>query len=841
MDVTRSSFELSADSLRRLTDPTSLPFQTTASLPPPAAIIGQERAHEAMDLALQIPDGRYNLYVSGRPGTGRAVATLALVRAAASQRHPKSDWVYVYNFEAPEEPLALELPAGRGRPFAHDLQAYITSCRRELRRAFSSEVYDQRRTELLAELHTRRAQLFEALEAEALALGFNVRGTPSGFVIDPLVSPPDGAASAPMTQEAFDALPEDQKQQIVEKHDKVEAAIARMLPSVRDVEDQARGVVNALDHDVADNAVRHLSELIAASNAGLPDALAYLKRLRGDVVLHARTLRGPIPGAASEGGDDATNETPTHDAGPQNPHGLPLDDDLHDPPSLRSLLRRYSANVMISRAATAEAPVVEETNPTYANLIGRIDMGSREGLTFTDHMMLKPGAMHKAVGGYLVLQAHDVLTQPRSWDAVKRMVRFGRIELENESQSGGASPGIATISPQPIRADVKVILIGDPQTYSELSELDPEFHESFKVRADFDSVMLRNDDGDRAYAQVAGDAARSMGYPEFTSEAVALVIEEGSRWAEDQERVSARFDDVRDLCVEASYFAQRAGESLTRRQHVATAVRARDRRGALIPEKMEDMIVQQEILISTQGAAVGQINGLWVQEVQGYKFGLPSRITATVSPGLAGVVAVDRQSNLSGPIYAKGVLTLAGYLAGRFAHDFPLSLSASLNFEQSYDGIDGDSASSAELYALLSALAEVPIKQSLAVTGSVNQRGEAQAIGGATYKIEGFFRICERRGLTGEQGVIIPRVNVRNLMLRDEVVEAVRLGKFHLYGVDSIEEGIQLLTGIPFGAKTSEGQYLAGTIASRVVERLRAYSELVRRYPSPYSEGPNRA
>jgi predicted ATP-dependent protease len=253
------------------------------------------------------------------------------------------------------------------------------------------------------------------------------------------------------------------------------------------------------------------------------------------------------------------------------------------------------------------------------------------------------------------------------------------------------------------------------------------------------------------------------------------------------------------------------------------------------------MIVQQEILISTQGAAVGQINGLWVQEVQGYKFGLPSRITATVSPGLAGVVAVDRQSNLSGPIYAKGVLTLAGYLAGRFAHDFPLSLSASLNFEQSYDGIDGDSASSAELYALLSALAEVPIKQSLAVTGSVNQRGEAQAIGGATYKIEGFFRICERRGLTGEQGVIIPRVNVRNLMLRDEVVEAVRLGKFHLYGVDSIEEGIQLLTGIPFGAKTSEGQYLAGTIASRVVERLRAYSELVRRYPSPYGEGPNRA
>ncbi len=836
MDESRPPFELSPVSLRRMTDPTRLPFQTTASLPPPEAIFGQDRAHEAMDLALAIPDGRYNLYVAGRPGTGRTDATLALVRSVASQRHAQHDWVYVYNFEIPEEPLALELPAGRGRTFAHDVEAYIIGCRRELRRAFSSDVYTQKRSAMLADLLARREQLLDALQSEALALGFIVRGTPSGFVIDPLVFPPDEAPPVQMSQEQYDALTDEQKQEIMAKHSKVELALGKTLPHVRAIEEEARGVVRLLNHDVADNAVRHLSELIAASNANLPDVLAYLKRLRSDVVTHARTLRGATPGAA-EAGDDSVNETPTHDGASQDDDSLPMDEDLRDPPTLRSLLRRYGVNVMVARSTDMAAPVVEETNPTYANLMGRIDLGMREGLTFTDHMMLKPGAMHKAVGGFLILQAYDVATQSRAWDALKRMVRFGRIELENGSQSGGGTPG-ATIRPQPIRADVKVILIGDPQTYTDLAEHDPEFRQLFKVRADFDSDMPRNEESERAYAQLAGDAARTMGYPEFTSEAVALLIEEGSRWAEDQERLSAQLADVRDLCVEASYFARRAGDALTRREHVAIAIHARDRRASLIPEKLEQYILWDDILISTRGSSVGQINGLSVRETQGYPFGLPSRITATVSPGWAGVVALDRESELSGPSHTKGVLTLSGYLAGRFAEDFPLSLAASLTFEQSQAFLDGDSASSAELYALLSALAGAPLKQSLAVTGAVNQRGEVEAIGGANYKIEGFFRICQARGLTGEQGVIIPQVNVRDLMLRDEVIEAVRAGQFHIYGVSSIEEGMQLLTGgIPFGTKTSEGRYLEGTIAARVLQRLREYSAVAQRYAGPGAGG----
>lgn len=831
MDETRSPLELAPDSLRLRTDPTRLPFQTTASLPPPEAIIGQERAREAMELALEIPDGRYNLYISGEPGTGRTHAALTLVRAVANTRHPQHDWVYVYNFEAPEEPLALELPAGRGRTFAHDVELYVTACRRELRRAFASEVYEQRRGELLSELVTRKQTMLDAMQNEARTLGFIVRGTPSGFVIDPLTVSPDNAPPTPMTQEDFDALTEEQRQDLLARHDRVEAILTRTLPHLRAVEDEARGVVRSLDHDVADNAVRHLSELIAASYAAFPEALGYLRRLRADVVAHARILRGA---SDDDGGDDSTSETPTHDANPQHFDGLPMDDDLlHDPPTMRSLLRRYGVNVMVSRGPAEPAPVVEETNPTYANLMGRIDLGVREGLTFTDHMMLKPGAMHKAVGGFLVLQAHDVLTQPRSWDAVKRMARFGQIELENGSQSTGGAPG-ATIRPQPVRADVKVVLIGDPQTYAELAALDPEFRQSFRVRADFDAEMIRDAHGEMAYAQIAGEAARSTGYPAFTAEAVALVIEEGSRWTEDQERMSAQFDNVRDLCVEASFFAKRAGDPLTRREHVAAAIRARDFRASLFADKLEQEILRQEVLISTEGAAVGQINGLSVRESQGYPFGLPTRITATVSPGLSGVVTVDRASELSGPMHTKGVLTLAGYLAGRFAEDFPLSLSASLTFEQSYFGVEGDSASSAELYALLSALADVPIRQSLAVTGSINQRGEAQVIGAATFKIEGFFRVCQKRGLTGEQGVIIPRANMRSLMLRDEVIDAVRSGRFHIFGVNTIEEGIQLLTGIPFGTKTADGRYLEGTIASRVLRRLRAYSELVRRFDGPY-------
>ncbi len=834
MVESRPSFELSPDALRRVTDPTKLPFQTTESLPTPAAIFGQARAREAIQLALEAPDGHYNLYVLGGPAAGGAEATLRLAREMAAQRLAQSDWVYVYNFETPEEPIALELPTSVGRRFAIDVEAHLIACRRELRRAFSSELYVSRRREMLANLNAQHERLEEALQREARALGFLVRGTTAIFAIDPLAPADEGAEPTLLTEESLAALSEEQRNQLRANHERVKAVLNRSAPQLHDIEEEARAQVRTLDRDVAMIAMRRHAEIIAGAYADFPEVLAYLRRLLDDMVSHVRTLRGPIQNSPSDIGDDDESDSSDQDAISQEFTGLPMDEDLAAPLTLRELLRRYGVNVMVTRPRGASAPVIEETNPTYANLVGRIDMGVRDNLQFTDHMMLKPGVMHKATSGFLILQAQDVLTQPRAWEAVRRVARFGLIELENSSQAGGGYPS-ATIRPQPIRADIKIILVGDARAFVLLAEQDSDFLQFFKVRADLDTEMPRNAENERGYAELAGEAARALNQPPLTSEAVALVIEEGSRWAEDQERLSARLDDVRDLCVEASHSARRAGDPLTRRQHVADAIQARERRAGLELEKEETAILEHRVLVSTDGGAVGQVNGLYVHELFGFTYGLPMRITATVSPGLAGVVTLDRESNLSGSQHTKGVLTLSGFLAGRFARDFPLSLSASLTVEQSYVGIDGDSASAGELFALLSALAETPIRQSLAVTGSVNQRGEMQAIGSVTAKVEGFFRICQQRGLTGEQGVIIPQVNARNLMLREEVVEAVRAGKFHVYDISTIEEGILLLTGLPFGAKTSDGQYLSGTVAARVLSRLSAYNELVRRYPSPYA------
>ncbi len=706
MDQPRHPLELPPSALRRVTDPTTLGFDTTERLIAPEAIIGQERAREAIELALGIPDGRYNLFVMGVPGVGRTAATLAMTREAAQGRRVTSDWVYVHNFEQPEEPVALDLPPGRGRIFSRDVETYVTACRRELRRAFSSEAYSQRREEALKPVVGRRDALLEELQQESLAHGFALQGTPAGLAIVPLKPAAEGHAGERevYTPEEFQALPDEEKKRFQANNGKVEAAAGRILPQVRVTEEEMRALVRAMDHDVADNAIRHLSELIAATYASSSDAVRFFRLLRADIVAHATVLR-ESGGDTPNGGGDSGDGGP--DGAPEAASELSFDEDLREQPSVRALLRRYSVNVMIAHQPNDTAPVIEETNPTYSNLMGRIDIGIREGLPFTDHLMLRPGAMHKAVGGYLVLQAHDLLTANRSWEAVKRMARFSRIELENGSMTVGSAPG-ATIRPQPIRADVKVILIGDPLTYGLLSELDSEFRQIFKVRADFDSEMPRDAVAEQAYAQIAGDAVRQLGYPPFTSGAVALVIEEGSRWAEDQMRLSTELTDVGDLCMEAGYFARRAGAATTDVTHVKSAIAARERRGNLFAEKTDEAILDKVIMIATSGMVTGQINGLSVRELLGHPFGAPTRITARVSPGVAGVVTVERETEMSGPSHTKGVLVLSGYMAGRFAQQFPLSLSASLCFEQLYSGVDGDSASSAELYALLSALADVP-------------------------------------------------------------------------------------------------------------------------------------
>ncbi|MEO7000439.1 MAG: ATP-binding protein [Ktedonobacterales bacterium] len=868
MDTVRGPLELPPEALRRATSPADLGFETTHDLPTPQRMVGQERAQEAIELALEVTDPRYNLYVAGDPGVGRTTAVLNAVEQVARTRPATSDWVYVHHFEQPEEPLALRLPPGRGRVFAHDVEQFVLGSRRELRRAFSADVYDEQRAALVADIETQHSKLLDNLQQRALDLGFVIRGTPSGLAILPVKVKEGERLSADhaddvetLPQEEFNALPDETRQLLLANRDQVQTLIGQTLPQVRGLEEEARRRVRALDQTVADAAVGHLAEGISASYDEFSDVAEFLRRLRVDLVAHADVLRGANEENAtddeSKGGGDGSptrqgaSEPTTNsldssadegevannadegadDADGATMGGVPLDEDLRDRPALAALLRRYRVNALVAYKADDTAPVVQEINPTYVNLTGRIEFGVRDGLPYTDHMMIKAGAFHRAAGGFLVVQARDLLSASRSWDAVKRLLRFGKITTESGLDSPTAPPS-ATLRPQPIPAAVKIVLIGDRETYVALLEVDPEFRQLFKVRADFDVEMPRTPETERAYAHVIGATARATSSPPLAADGVALLIEEGSRWAEDQRKLSTQFTSVSDLTVEACYWAKKAGATITTRAHVTQAIQARERRFGLLSDKMDELIRDGVVMIDTDGEAVGQVNGLSVLTVSDHSFGKPTRITSRVSPGLTGILNIERETAQSGPSHTKGVLILGGYLAGRYAQDFPLSLTASLCFEQMYSEVEGDSASSTELYALLSALANVPIRQSLAVTGSVNQRGEVQAIGGATYKIEGFFAVCKQRpgGLTGRQGVIIPKANAINLMLREEVVEAVRAGLFHIYAINTIDEGIELLTGLPSGHPDRAGRYLEGTIGARVSQRLREYSDKVRAY-----------
>jgi predicted ATP-dependent protease len=503
-----------------------------------------------------------------------------------------------------------------------------------------------------------------------------------------------------------------------------------------------------------------------------------------------------------------------------------LDEAFRDRPAVAALLRRYRVNLLVAHKAGMPAPVIQEINPTYLNLLGRIEFGLQGGLPYTDHLMIKAGAFHKANGGYLILQAAALLRHPYAWEAVKRVVRFGVIAMEN-SDEPQLTPVSASLRPEPIPALIKVILIGDLGIYAALLALDPEFGELFKVRADFDEEMERNRESEGYYSRFIADTARKAGVPPLTAQAVAALIEEGSRMVEDQDQLSTRLRALADLTLEAGYVAGQASATLTDRDHVAEAIAACDRRNGLLSDKLDKLIRQHTILIDTTGEVVGQVNGLTVLSSAGDSFGKPARITARTSPGLAGIVNLERETQMSGPAHSKGILILTGYLAGRYATDYPLSLLGSICFEQIYGEIEGDSASSAELYALLSSVSGLPLKQGLAVTGSVNQRGEVQAVGGVNQKIEGFFSVCAASGLTGDQGVIIPEANTRNLMLREPIVQAVQNGTFHIYAVSSIDAGIELLTGVPAGERAPGGTYPEKTVNWYVDQALRTFFQRV--------------
>jgi len=786
--------------LRCALDPAELGFETTEEVPPTDGIIGQDRALKAMEFGLQIGLDGYNLYVAGPVGTGKMTSLRRYLSELASKRPTPPDWCYIHNFEQPDNPKAISLPAGMGHELAQDMGTFLERAREEIPRIFQSEDYERRRNDLLRDLETRREEFSRRVQEDARREGFLVQPTPAGLALVPLK---DGQ---PMTAEDFEALPQDARRQLEEHRERIREEMEQFLRANREMEQEARDRIEQLDRETSLLAVGPILDGLRQKYASLPQVLDLLNQVQNDIPHHIGDFR---PGEAHRGTEAA-------------------------PAAFEALLRedhlvRYRVNVLVDNRQTQGAPVVIEYRPTYYNLFGRIDYQARLGGTVTDFTMIKPGAIHRANGGYLVVQAKDIFTSPLSWEALKRTLRSKEAQVENLGEQYSAIP-TATLRPEPIPIDVKVVMVGPPVFYQLLYGLDEDFPRLFGVKADFDVEVDRTKESIRQYAGFISAQCQTKGLKPFDKSAVARVVDYASRAAEDQERLSTRFLEMSRLITEADFWASQSGNRHVTAQDVDRAVREKAYRSNLVEEKVQRMILEQTIHISTAGAAPARVNGLSIISLGDYTFGRPSLITARTYLGTQGVVNIEREIRLSGRIHSKGFLILAGYLAGKYAQDKPLAVSGSITFEQVYDEVDGDSAASTELYALLSSLSGLPLKQSIAVTGSVNQQGEVQAVGEVTRKVEGFFEVCKARGLNGEQGVIIPRDNVRNLMLRDEVVEAVKEGKFSVWAVSTIDEGIELLTGVPAGERRPDGAYPEGTVHYLVDKRLREYAQRIKEF-----------
>ncbi|ABG04876.1 ATP-dependent protease, putative [Rubrobacter xylanophilus DSM 9941] len=787
--------ELKPERLYRRCDPESLPFKTTEELEELDGGMGQPRAVEAVRFGIGIERPGYNIYALGPPGTGKHALVRHFLQARAAERPAPSDWVYVHDFAHPNRPRAIELPPGMGTRLRRDMEQLVEELRPALSSAFEGEEYQARRRAIEEEFAERSNRAFAELRRRAQERGLALLQTPMGWVFAPLR---DGQVLSP---QELQQLPEEERTRLEREVEELQQELQRVLSQdIPRWQREMQRKLRELNREVTNFAVGSRIEELKEEYAEFEEVAEYLEEVRRDIVQNAREFLGQDRDVQEPGREERTQPPPS---------------------------RRYQVNVLVDRGGMDRAPVIYEDNPTYQNLLGRVEYMAQMGALVTDFNLIRPGALHRANGGYLILDARRLLMQPFAWEGLKRALRSRLLRIESPGQMVGL---ISTISlePEPIPLDVKVVLLGDRLLYYLLSALDPEFVQLFKVAADFDEEVDRDGENDLLYARLIGTIARREGLRPFDRTGVARVIEHGSRLAGDSGKLSIHVESLADVLREADYWASRNGNGAVTAADVQRAIDARTYRSDRLRERVQEQILRGTLLIDTEGERVGQVNGLSVIELGGFAFGRPSRISARVRMGRGEVVDIEREVKLSGPIHSKGVLILAGFLGGRYASERPLSLSASLVFEQSYSGVEGDSASSAELYALLSAISGVPLKQSLAVTGSVNQHGDVQAIGGVNEKIEGFFDICRRRGLTGEQGVVIPRSNVQHLMLRRDVVEAVERGEFHIYPVRTVDEGMELLTGLPAGEPDEEGRFPEDTVNGMVERRLAELGEKMR-------------
>lgn len=790
-----SAYKVPPEKLRWQCDPGFFTFECTADVTPLEEFVGQDRAIQAINFGLGVERSGYNIFVTGLTGTGKTSAVKSHIQKIVKEREAQGkpykidDWCHVHNLTDPDRPRALRLPQGQGKKLRSHMEDLLKKLKASLTRAFTSEEYSDQRKRAIDDGQNRNRQLFQEMEKAASKEGLAIQSSPYGVVVIPLIE------GRPFSQTEYLALKEEERSTIEAKRAEFMEQIEETIQKAHALEKETADKVKTLDRRTGEHAISRPFNEITKEYKNFPDVLVYLEETKTYTMDNLDLFQ-------EREGQEALPKVP-RDKAPFLP---------------------FEVNVFIDNSDTKGPPIIIEPNPTHGNLFGKIERRAAMGVYYTDHMMLKPGSIDLANSGYLVLNARDVLLNPGVWESLKRVIKTKEHRLEDPFEQFGliAPHGLR---PQPIPNEVKIIMIGDYSIYQLLSLYDEDFWEIFKVKADFDFQIGRTPEHMDAYCSFISATCRDEKLLAFDRTGVAEVLEYGARLVADQEKLSTRFGQIKDLLIEADFWAQKANSDLVYGKHVQKALDQKIYRSNRVSERINELIAEGTLMVDVEGAAVGQVNGLAVYDLGDISFGKPSRITAKTFMGRRGVINIERESQLSGKIHDKGVLILSGFLGWKYAQDKPLSLSTSLCFEQSYEGVEGDSASSTELYAILSSLSGLPIKQNIAVTGSVNQMGEIQPIGGVNQKTEGFFDVCKAKGLTGEQGVIIPHQNVRNLMLREDVVEAIKQKQFHVYAVKTVDQGIEILTGVSAGERDEKGYYPEGGVNYLVNERLKALAE----------------
>ena len=797
--------KLKREELYRVCDPKKFDFTSTADLEERLSALGQDRAISAVELGINIKSKGYNLFCLGPEGTGKTSLVKRILEKEAKSRPTPDDWAYVYNFEEPYKPIAINFPAGEASEFAKDIDKLIEELSTSINAILDSDEYKAAETIIKEKYKQKKEEYIRLLQKKAKGKSVSLLHMPVGLVVAPVKN---GEVLSP---DAFDELPEEEKKSLIEDLNYMQEEIENTAQDLPSWEDKQRKESQQLREKFIKAAVKNPIDALRHKHKSHKGAVEFLKNIQKHIIDNIDDfLPASEQPAASEEGDPLSALL--------NRMNKSEDDKFS----------KLKVNVIVKNEKDAGAPIVLLDHPTQANLVGRVERIQQYGALVTDFTLIKAGALHRANGGFLLMDARKLLLQPYSWDSLKRALASKTVKIETPSDETCFTT--ISLDPCPIPLDIKVILTGDEELYEILTERDPDFCDYFKVEADFGVLMDRTFENEVEYAKLIGSLSKKKKIRSLNKQAVAKVIEYSSRLAEDSEKLTAHIASIGDLLREADFWARKSKANQIGKNHIEQAISEQIYRSDRIKQAMLEQIDKGTILIDVEGAKVGQINGLVVYNFSRNSFGKPSRITTQVRMGKGEFIDIEREIQMSGPIHTKGVLILSSLIANRFAKESPLSLSASIVFEQSYGGVDGDSASSTEYYCLLSAISNIPIKQNIAVTGSINQFGEIQPIGGANEKIEGFFDVCKHRGLTGDQGVIIPRTNVSSLMLREDVLQAVEEGQFHIWAVDTVDDGIEILTGMPAGKPNKNGEYPKGTVNYAVQKGLEHYYKCYVRY-----------